>query len=324
MPDQYEGIRNLSPIAVLAHLGFDGPWKARKGGQEHSGKCPIHGSQKNNTAFSIHEDGRYACFSCGAKGKGCLDLVMAVKGVGFKEAVEFLHAYVGSPTFVAQARKPEIKQIQEPVEQATENPPFASTYEKFQVESAWLTARGFTKDTLDLYKVFEYRNDKRRSQYNGSVMLRISRYSDGECVGYLSRNIGEITPEKPKYRFPANFRKGLELYGAWQIKNDSRQVQPLRLIYLVESPFAVLKFAQLGLPAVSPFGWSVSSEQIDILRSLARGVVFLPDRNKSEEAGQYVAELAHVMWVKAPALPLGCDDPEHLDEKTIRSLTGAS
>lgn len=76
-------------------------------------------------------------------------------------------------------------------------------------------------------------------------------------MGYLSRNIGEVSPEKPKYLFPNGVSKGL-LFGAWQIKNEA--TLPLRVVYLVESPFSVLGFSQLGLLAVSPFGWSVSPE----------------------------------------------------------------
>jgi hypothetical protein len=79
---------------------------------------------------------------------------------------------------------------------------------------------GLTQPTLDRYEVFEYSNPARKSVYNGSVMLKIRRWSDGECVGYLSRNIGEVTPEKHKYSFPKGLLKSLEVFGAWQLKTD--------------------------------------------------------------------------------------------------------
>jgi hypothetical protein len=40
------------------------------------------------------------------------------------------------------------------------------------------------------------------------------------------------------------------LFGAWQLRDEERG--PLRIVYLVESPFAVMHFHQLGFPAVSP------------------------------------------------------------------------
>lgn len=81
-------------------------------------------------------------------------------------------------------------------------------------------------------------------------MLKIRRYSDGECVGWLSRNLDQITPEKPKYRFPEGLHKALEVFGAFELKSQA----PMRVIYLVESPLCVLKFHQLGFPAVSTYG----------------------------------------------------------------------
>jgi hypothetical protein len=59
-------------------------WKERKGGSEWSEECPVHGPKSNATAFSFDIEGRYHCFSCGAKGKGAIDLAMAVQKVGFQ------------------------------------------------------------------------------------------------------------------------------------------------------------------------------------------------------------------------------------------------
>ena len=106
---------------------------------------------------------------------------------------------------------------------------------------------------LQAYEVFQYLNPKRKSAYSGSIMLKIRRYSDGECAGYPSRNIGEITPETPQYRFPANFPKGLEVFGAWQIKQAGSSL-PLRVCDLVESPFAVLNSTNLDFLQSRPSG----------------------------------------------------------------------
>jgi DNA primase len=320
----HEDLRSRSLRDVLGVLGF-GEWKERKGGTEWFGACPVHGPKANRGSFSFDSEGRYHCFSCRVHGKGAIDLVMVVRKVGFQDAVDFLQSHLGN-IIAQQAKEPRLRQLPTtlPVVSApTENPPFKGTYDKFVVESAWLKNRGFTPETLTRYEVFEYNNPARRSAYTGTVMLKIRRYSDGECVGYLSRNIGEITAEKPKYVFPKGLQKSLELFGAWQIKNDAiaSSSLPLRVGYVVESPFAVMKFHQLGLPAVSPFGWSVSEPQVEILRSLFRGVVFLPDRNKHDEAPQSAAAIAASLWVKAPDLPDGVDDPESLTHEQVLQLT---
>jgi DNA primase len=272
---EIDSLRQIRLLSVLALLGVQFEFKTRKGDTEWYGPCPIHPAKTNRTSFSFDASGRFNCFSCGAKGRGAIDLVKAVRQVGFQEAVDLLRSQHGN-LIAHEAAKPQVKQLQVPGQPAT-NPPFKSTYEKYAVDSVWLKERGLLPDTLLRYEVFEYNNPARRSAYSGSVMLKIRRYSDGECVGYLSRNIGEITPAKPKYLFPKGLQKGLELFGAWQLKNDASAPAslPLRVGYLVESPFAVTKFHQLGFAAVSPFGWSCSPQQIQVLCELFRGVVFL-------------------------------------------------
>jgi DNA primase len=313
MEDRHKALREL-PFAALAQvLDFDlSKFRQRKNGTEWTGPCPIHRPKKNSSSFSFAQDGRYQCFSCSAKGRGAIDLTMAVKKCGFADATALLEAASQSlprPT----AEGPTQPQQQSNL-QASENPAFKSTYSKFRTESPWLTERGLTPETLDRYEVFQYHNPTRRSQLDGSVLLKISRWSDGECVGYLSRNIGECTPEKPKYRFPANLHKSLEVFGAFQLKGSER----LRIVYVVESPFCVMKFHQLGVPAVSPFGWTVSPQQADVIRQLAKGVVFLPDRDKRKEATQYAGLLSEFVWVKMPEFET--EDPESLTEAQIRSL----
>jgi DNA primase len=322
MPDLYESVRNLPLEHVLSFLGFAQEWKPAKGGTELRGRCPICQPKKNQTAFNIAPDGKWHCFGCEAKGKGAIDLVMAVRKVGFRDAVELLQSNTGN-VIAQEAKRPQLKQVMVPAAEVSgepaplENPPFKSTYEKFAVPCPWLKERGLSEDACNRYGVFQYDNPKRRSVYSGSVLLKIARWSDGECVGYLSRNIGDITPERPKYLLPKGLQKGLELFGAWQLKEKA----PIRVLYVVESPFCVVKFHQLGFPAVSPFGWSLSDQQVAIIGQLARGVIFLPDRDKYTEIGESVRKLAEVVWVKTPELPDGVDDPEMLDRASIVALT---
>lgn len=321
--DQFQELRALPIQAVLAHVGVVQEWKERRGGTEWSGKCPVHQPKKNTSSFSFHQDGRFQCFSCGAKGRGAIDLLMAVRQIGFQEAVEVLQGLDGNAIGL-QAKKPEIKQLPPNVVkegfEPSENEPFHATYDKFAVESAWLKERGFTPETLKHFGVFEYDNPKRQSQYKGKILFPIRRFKDGAVVGYLARNPKPAEGE-PKYLFPKGVFKHLEMFGSWQLKNDQGQVVPRRLVYLVESPLCVMKFWQMGLPAVSPFGWSVSDEQIGILESLAKGCVFLPDRDKHQQATEQAGRLARRVWVKLPELPSAVTDPEQMTVEQIRSVT---
>ena len=301
--DRYRNIREM-PFDVLAGiLDFDiSKFKRRKGGTEWAGPCPVHRPKKNSTAFSYSSDGKFACFSCSAKRRGAIDLAMQVRGCGFQAAVELLEPYAsggGAGTGWTRHREsPRQAPAQEP-QSTSETPPFKSTYAKHFKPHEWPEKRGITAAALERFGSGVYDNPSRKSSYNGSLMLRIRRWSDSEPVGYLSRNIGEVTPEKSKYRFAEGFQKSLELFGCCELRED-RKV-PVRIVYLVESPLCVLKFWQMGIPAVSPFGWSCSKRQAEIIGQLAKGVVLLLDRDKEEQAGPVVHLLAKRAGAKVRA-----------------------
>src|SRR5687768_13727302 len=133
----HEQLRNLPLFAVLQQLGITTEWKSRKDGTEWSGACPVCKPKANRGNFSFHVDGRFRCFSCPAKGKGAIDLVLAIKQCGFQQAVEWLRGLSpqvlsGSTVTVSKSHDSDV----------VENQPFAGTYEKFAVPSAWLLKRG--------------------------------------------------------------------------------------------------------------------------------------------------------------------------------------
>lgn len=309
--DTYEEVRNLPLYSVLHSLGVFHEWKPRKGGLELGGKCPFHQAKKNMTSFNfVVATGAFHCFSCGAKGKGAIDAVMRYRDCSFKDAIEYLKGLQLKDTppnlVVEDTRKTQV----------SENQPFKGSYDKYYVPSEWLAKRGISPEALKHFDVGQYDNPARQSVYKDKILLPVRRM-DGELVAYLARN--PETNDQPKYIWPKGFNKHLELFGAWQIKNEARNL-PIRFVYLVESPFCVMKFWQLGFPAVSPFGCSVSSEQVELLCRLARGIVFLPDRDKYNSIQQQAGILSQKLWTKCSILPDGISDPEHLDASQIRAL----
>ena len=99
MPDDKHAKLRSLPFEMLAGaLSIDiSRFKRRKGDTESAGPCPVHAPKKNGTAFSYSQDGKFNCFSCNAKGRGGLDLAMAVRGCGFQAAVELLEPYAAVP-----------------------------------------------------------------------------------------------------------------------------------------------------------------------------------------------------------------------------------
>ena|GEM_PF-3786730 len=317
MSDKWEHLRQLAPLDVLSSLGVDvSTFKKRSGKLEWYGKCPFpgHNPKHNTTSFSVNADGRYQCFGCSEKGRGSIDLTRAIRKVGFQEAVSFLERLTIQP----QPQKPAIGDSGTPRE-ALEGQlkPLKASYHKFAVPCEWLETRVPDQTIRQRFGVFCYNNPARKSVYSGKVMIPILGFDDGELYGYLARNPAPKDGE-PKYIFPKGLPKHLFVFGACQIKQMCEV--PIKKLYLVESPFSVMKFVSLGLPAVSPFGWSVSDEQLAILQSLAKGIIYLPDRNKYEDGKAVAAALAGKLWVKYPPLPEGIDDPEKLSLEQVQAL----
>jgi DNA primase len=325
--DKYQDVRSIPLGSVLASLGFTG-FKKRPGKKEHYGKCPFHQPKKNNTSFSFTDE-KFNCFSCGEHGSGSIDLVMKLKKIGFQEAVGILGSTTPETTQEIFRKEPAVQQESA----ALENKPFAGTYEKFYVKSDWLKARGLMEETLKLFGVGQYRNPSRKSLYTDKVLFSVRRFSDGCKVGYLARTIAEDSTD-PKYIFPKGFHKQLEVFGAWQIKQlvekagasnasgecASNPALPLRVGFVVESPLCVMKYWQMGFYAVSCFGAFVSDDQLAVLSQLFRGVVYLPDRDKCGQVAVTIHTLSKRLWVKAPALPAGIDDPENLSREQVLAL----
>jgi DNA primase len=313
--DKYESVRSLPFPALASVLGIDmARFKRRQA--DWQGFCPIHQSKTNNNCFAYHDSGKFHCFSCGAKGAGAIDLTKLVKNLGFQAAVELLQPLVGQAV-----QTPAPAAIASPDANSSVLQPFKGSYAKFAKPCAWLTARCLDETVLKRFGVFFYENNARKSAVNGHVLIPIKDV-EGVLYGYLARNIGTPTDSSPKYRFPANLPKSRFLFGAAELKAGTFGPAPLKLCYLVESPFCVLRFAMYGLPALGLYGWAISPEQLALVRQLARGVVFLPDRNKWDEASQQVSAIAHKLWVRMPELPQGVDDPEALpDAESVLSLT---
>jgi DNA primase len=310
--DKYESVRSLPFPALASALGIDmARFKRRQA--DWQGFCPIHQSKTNNNCFAYNDDGRFHCFSCNAKGRGAIDLTKLVKNIGFQAAVEFLGAVPPPPKEKAA--------LAVPIASGGVLQPLAKdTWRKFAVPSPWLEARIPDATVRERYSVFCYNNPARKSAYSGRVMLPVKDLA-GLLYGYLGRCIADNSGDTAKYLFPRNLPKSHFLFGSAEILAGTFGPAPLRVVYLVESPFCVMKFAMYGLPALSPFGWSVSPEQLELLTHLAKGTVYLPDRNKSEQGAGIVAALAARLWVRFPPLPDGCDDPEQLTKEQVLALT---
>jgi DNA primase len=140
----------------------------------------------------------------------------------------------------------------------------------------------------------------------------------GELVAYAGRWPGEDVPEgEGKYKLPPKFQKARVLFNLHRVAESEHLV-------LVEGYWSTIRLHALGVPVVSPMGWSVSPEQIALLQGRGvRSVTLLLDGDKTgyEARERLVPELAGSFFVYAPRLPEG-EKPDALGESELLKLVG--
>ena len=313
--DKRESIRSLPFPSVASAIGWDIAQFKRKG-KDWVGPCAIHGSKTNQSCFRYSaEDGRFNCFSCSAKGKGAIDLAMLALKIGFLQAVEKLS------DVSVQPQQKTVSAVTEDAKDAVLKP-YTGSYHKYQVSCQWLEERIPDKEVREKYGVFCYNNPAKKSAYSGRIMIPVKDV-EGLIWAYLGRS--PRTDDEAKYLFPKEFPKSRFLFGAYELRQHLLSLGTGRSVYqhvfLVESPLCVLKYASLGFPAVSPFGWSISEEQIELLATLTKGCVYIPDANKRDEGCKHsLPAIAEKLWIRFPRLPDGIDDPEQMTKEQVLAL----
>ena len=117
--DRYQALRDLPFPVVIEALGYPlSDFKPRESGTEWAGKCPVHKPKKTSTAFSYNVDGRFACSSCAAKGRGSLDLTR------FAPSRVRVHSACDAPLTLGSVRQWSVS-IQRGASPTASNPPRA-------------------------------------------------------------------------------------------------------------------------------------------------------------------------------------------------------
>jgi DNA primase len=196
-------------------------------------------------------------------------------------------------------------------DQAEPNKPLKFTLKGVDSSHGYLTGRGITEETARRFGVGHFPGN---GSMKGRVVFPI-RNRGGEIVAYAGRAIDDSV--EPRWKFPAGFRKSLELFGAYEAANRPA-------VALVESFWGVLALYQAGFPAVALMGRSLSEDQQALLVSLGpASIVTVLDGDEPGRAAvpEIAVRLARHHFVRIVDLP---DDvqPDHLNSEDLRKLLG--
>lgn len=156
---------------------------------------------------------------------------------------------------------------------------------------------------------------------SGRIVIPITN-NDGELVGYAGRWPGPPPEDRPKYKFPAGFRKSAEVFN---LDRASKENNGLPLI-VVEGFFDVIKLWQLGFHrVVSIMGSSLSVAQEAALVEASAdraGIILMFDEDEAGRIGRDKAlvKLARRLFVRVVPLPQEGAQPDNLTENELHAL----
>jgi DNA primase len=283
----------------------------RRQGSELNGCCPIHkGTNQESFRVSVTKN-CFQCFSagCGAKGN-VLDFVAAMEKCSVRDAALKLQDWFSlsssghggqiksAPAESELAREKRVGEtpVTDPEGESKNEPnkPLGFELRGIDYDHEYLTGRGIERETAEHFAVGLFSG---RGSMSGRLVIPIHN-ERGELVAYAGRS---IDGSEPRYKLPAGFRKGQELYNLHRAIATGQHG-----LIVVEGYFDAMKVHQAGYPfVVALMGCSMSEEQESLLVSHASMVLLMLD---GDEAGRKATEevmlrLGQRVWVKSVRVP---------------------
>ena len=323
-PD-FEGLKKRIGFAqVLEHYGL----KMKGSGEQLRGACPLPKHQGGNpTSFSVNlETAWFKCFACKQKGTSIIDFVIAMESCTVVQAGRLLEKWfagISAPPKSAKGRQELVPTFSKKKDGdligsksvcGGVNPLLPFALKNLDCGHPYLLSR-VAPATVEAFGLGFFTG---KGSIAGRVVIPIHN-AKGELVAYAGRAVDRAMEEREgKYKFPKDFRKGLELFNLHRVAKALHRGEGL---ILVEGFFAVFRLYELGYKnVVALMGSSLSDEQLDLLKSVLGSrsrVVLLFD---SDEAGvactkDVLARLGMWCFVRAVGLPDGVRQPDQLKEK---------
>ena len=267
-------------------------------------RCPMPGHEDRSPSFSVRKgDRHWQCWSCGAKGSGPIDLVMAVRGLELGPAVQWLGERFGGR---------EATDIPSTINRtASPRPPQPTDPANLDRREQFHKARRLPFDRGTHYRD-QLIQERKWSDEPGSRFSRIEQFQIELVVVNLKDKMSGKWRQEIRYRFPFTYRGRV---AAWQDRAAGPYVDAKWLtspgglevpynvdrlaaddrpsIVICEGPADVVTFEELKgtftpgkFPAVLGFpGASMTKRRwLDALREDGRPVIVLADNDDAGEA----------------------------------------
>ena len=298
----FRRLRHVPIEQVLAARGLLSALRGR--GRRLVGPCPVHGGD-NPTAFVVSRDrNTWYCFTGCQAGGDVVELVRRLEG-DYRRAARYLASLAGATTRLL---------LPPPTAATSDFVPFTRRL-PLDPHADLLADKGIRPDTARRFEAGAYHG---RGFLADCVGVRLHDHR-GRPLGYLARRLDpEQALRHGKYKLPPALPKSRLLYNLHRTAGVRR-----RGLVLVECPWAVMRLAQLRIPAVALLGTHLSDDQTRLLADVPRLVLMLDGDPAGRDATARIhRQLSTRADVRIAHLPDGLD-PDDLPDRLLGASAGA-
>lgn len=325
----------------------------KKAGREYMACCPFHGEK--TPSFTVSPTKQfYHCFGCGAHGSA-ISFLMEYEHLDYTEAIEALARILGievprenDAKSMPSARKAKHTDLYSLLGEAAKL--YAHCLTQAPEAQAYLQQRGLSVEVVQQYGLgfspddwhttsrqfaahygqsqllasgLQLKNEagKIYDRFRGRLMFPI-RNRKGQVIGFGGRVLGTGTPKYLNSPETEVFYKGSELYGLFEARQQTRQLERL---LVVEGYMDVIALAQFGISyAVATLGTATTQQHINLLFRQVPEVIFCFDGDRAGKEAAWRAlettlpELRDGREVRFLFLPSG-EDPDTQIRKVGRT-----
>ena len=333
---------------------IDSRLKLKKKGKSYRARCPFHNGN-NDSTFSVSPDQQfYHCFNCGVSGN-VVSFLMEYDGIEFVDAVEVLAEQLSievpreeSGSNQAAATYVDRKDLYQLMADITRfYQQQLRTHKNSEKVISYLKSRGLSGATAkhfqigyapdgwdEVRKKFAINKQTEQQLIDAGMLISkdnggsYDRFRDrlmfpildrrGRVIGFGGRVFDDTTPKYLNSPETPIFHKGKELYGLYQAKQHSKEIQR---ILVVEGYMDVVALGQFDIHyAVASLGTATTPDHIQLLFRQTSEVICCFDGDKAGRTAAWRAlenalpAIQDGRTVRFMFLPDG-EDPDSLVQK---------
>lgn len=299
---QFKHLKQSVSIATVLADGGLGETFTRQG-DRLVGPCPVHhGDNPHAFVVSLSKNLWY-CFTRCNTGGDVVDLVRCLKQISHRQAADYLCAWAHS-TLPHRFSSPG----------ASLNPPFRPFTLRLNLDpfTTCLKNKGITPESAIRFEAGLYQGP---GFLQGCIGVRLHDIN-GRPLGYAARRLNPDQVSKcGKWKLPPRLPKSKILYNFHRIRHQRRNA-----LVIVEGPWAVMRLAQLNIPAVALLGVHLSPDLYDLFQKIPQVILMLDGDCVGRRATANLCKtLKSLTRVHCLYLPPNLD-PDDLDDDSLSSI----